>query len=1152
MNFQSYALKISSLIRQNFYLYSEDLLHRKILAYLMVYLEKYEKKLNQIDFTKRYLKQSDIENLQFLDELIQNLTNFIGKASKKNQINTLLEESYEQGVVFVEDFQNMFNHYVFELKMFENYVLPIPISRSQQITNELDDIQMIRNLINNELKTENHNSNEKNILRTRLAELDQTESELRKEQHDNELEKAELARTIEIDEFITGIKTYSKTIISYDDIEIQKKIGEGAEGIVYLSYQKSTRRALAVKKLNYQIIKGDYFEMIKRELNIVSNLDHFAILPFVGICTSPICMITEFMSGDSLFNRLKNYESPLSPTKLTIIALGIAHAIRYLHGKHLLHRDIKSLNVLLNSDDFPKLCDFGLSRFTDEPNDLHPGGLGTLNWMAPEVIKGFEYTEKSDVYSYGILLWEMLTGDTPYSSNSFTTEMSAIKIRDEVAYNNLRPRIPSSCSPRLEKLLKKCWAQDPKNRPDFNQIVEAFEKGEVEFSGTEPDQVKAYINQYEKITQNSDYLDIATFSAASMRNIAQDISNFAKAENLTREAVYKLNFVLSHEQLWDLVLQSDVIKHLILLIGDCPSSQLASLLSETVALIIPNENIFAEFEKENGCVAFLNMFSRFGTTSMPKSINVIKFILVKQINSSSNSNNSSKKELVFNANIFSKIAPFLLTPDLSLRLSTLKLVNSIVECFNTHNKNINFEITTSSFNSLARNALANIFPEAISDLIIESMTLIEKLMILDLDLDSNQESIINLNLPVLLNEGIIKVSTILDHNDEIVSKKAFELIETLLKRITPQKKTVKQLLAIFPILANNKNNEIMNFSLRILAYSLKSSMAVKKLLSKPQYREVIECFKLFFASKQNEVIINSLKLLFSFLYKSTDISKFIILTESLYQILETNNSNIIQTLLDSCFALIYKSQPLPNDSHYLSILEQHIKQMLSSKSIISTQILNLCGVISNSVSGAIFSDKIELVPYILSYMNYINNDMVSKQSILVLCSLSSLDPMCSHLNEAIPLAFDMIKKDIYSPYPLIFTINMSLTSFGAIECAKNIIFIIEFFDKLQKSEGSKIDTIRVLRLIERVISDSDAKKVLEKGDHYNELISLLYTNFQSNKLFYSILNEVAMTAIGKKTIRDSGILSTLINNYHNMKIQDESRPTLIKILSRFK
>ncbi|OHT04631.1 TKL family protein kinase [Tritrichomonas foetus] len=1119
--------------------YNDEIYHRASLAYVFMQLKNFRNELNQINFRNRILKKNDKDTFEELHELMK-IFEINVKSYNSNKFESVIHEKFDQGLGLIETFRNRFNLYFIELHLFDytfhNYRYPIEENRRQEITDCLDDIKSTKEYIQNELNNDENRHFFKD-LRDRLLEINELEIKLIDENKKLNEEIEDADKEITIESFIKSIKSDVKSLINYDDIAIQKKIGEGGEGIVYLSYQKSTQHVLSVKKLKNQLITKQYSEHFKRELGIVSNLDHFAILPFVGICTNPLCIITEFMSGDSLYNRLKSLDSPpLSPTKLTIIALGVAHAIKYLHAKKLLHRDIKSLNVLLNSDDFPKLCDFGLSRYTDEPNDNKPGGVGTVNWMAPEIIKGKVYTEKSDVYSYGILLWEMLTGNTPYS------DMNTMKVRDEVAYNNMRPKIPPTCSPKLERLIKKCWENDPMKRPDFAQIIEYFENGEVGFAGSEPDQVKAYISQYEKITHDERYIDNSAFSAASMREICQELN---RGE---RSAISKLNYVLQEAELASFVRNSDVMKHLVFCIEKCESSQLAILLTDTITLILKNDKFLEEFENEGGSSSFLGLFAKYGTTSMPKAIDILRFLVESQ-------------KFCLKADIINRISPFLLFTDLNYRLNSLKFINYIIDnkCFESPN----------SFNSIVRNMLANLFPEAMPEIIIESLELITKLV-----------SFAELNSSILATEGIIKVTSLFNHNLHEISEKSLEIVEALLSNIIPQKKVVKSVLSVFPSLAGSQNPKTVKVSLNILAYLMKSSTTLIKMSKRT---DVIQSFKNFFESEDQNNLINSLKLIFAFLYKSESLHhncNYTLIMNLLFPLLEKRNDDV-SNLVAACLTLIFQKQPFsttisntnkdnPNTTNIESnasideeliqnqcnILDSFLKATLS-KSDVSVHILNLCGVISTSFDGAMLFDVIEIVPLILNCalktpnLNTNNNDLnkllqVRKLVSMVLASLSSINPICSHLIEAFPLILEMMENKENSPYPAIFTANMAIITPGAVLCAENIEIIINNF---------RYDFPRSLKTIERTVQDQEARNTLERNEKLCSLISALTGQVKERqekegKEILNILNEISSIESGKRALFEAGILPILRKRLSEIALFDDSRPTLIRIIGR--
>lgn len=130
-------------------------------------------------------------------------------------------------------------------------------------------------------------------------------------------------------------------------------------------------------------------------------------------------MITEYLDEGSLFDHLHKKHTVLDDERLMYIVEDIALGMAYLHDRKVLHCDLKSSNVLIDSNWNVKLCDFGLSRTKSKLDKLNLfGRVGTPHWMAPEILRCKQYTEYSDVYSFGMILWEMITGEIPYQKLS--------------------------------------------------------------------------------------------------------------------------------------------------------------------------------------------------------------------------------------------------------------------------------------------------------------------------------------------------------------------------------------------------------------------------------------------------------------------------------------------------------------------------------------------------------------------------------------------------------------------------------------------------------------------------------------------------------------------------------------------------------------
>jgi len=150
------------------------------------------------------------------------------------------------------------------------------------------------------------------------------------------------------------------------------------------------------------------------------------------------------------------------------VALDTARGMTFLHLGRIIHRDLKSPNLLLDAKYRVKVADFGLAR-TKAINTM-TGQCGTFQWMAPEVIGSNHYTEKADVFSFGIILWELVARQVPYAG------MNAVQVSVQVMAKGLRPEIPPRCPAAYSHLIQECWDTDPNKRPSFTDVVKRLEQ----------------------------------------------------------------------------------------------------------------------------------------------------------------------------------------------------------------------------------------------------------------------------------------------------------------------------------------------------------------------------------------------------------------------------------------------------------------------------------------------------------------------------------------------------------------------------------------------------------------------------------------------------------------------------------------------------
>ena len=281
-------------------------------------------------------------------------------------------------------------------------------------------------------------------------------------------------------------------VIEYSDLEFDHVIGSGGFGEVWLGIYKPTNTKVAIKKIHSDELSEDS----KSEIALHAQLNHRFLLPFIGYTnTYPFCIVTEYIPNGSLYDALHSVgpQVSLSPTDLTVIAYCISVGMEYIHSRNIIHMDLKTLNILLDSQFLPKISDFGISsnRNTEEKQQPNHQDIGTAAIMAPELHRYESYDQSVDVYSFGIILWEMLTHDVPFA------DKEPMQIVYAVATNGERPPLPNDVPIPLMKLINACWAEDPKLRPSFHDISLKFLSGEVYFKGSIPAAFRRYMTNFD-------------------------------------------------------------------------------------------------------------------------------------------------------------------------------------------------------------------------------------------------------------------------------------------------------------------------------------------------------------------------------------------------------------------------------------------------------------------------------------------------------------------------------------------------------------------------------------------------------------------------------------------------------------------------------
>ncbi|XP_020531419.1 serine/threonine-protein kinase EDR1 isoform X2 [Amborella trichopoda] len=254
--------------------------------------------------------------------------------------------------------------------------------------------------------------------------------------------------------------------IIWEDLILREEIGQGSYAVVHHGIWNGSDVAIKVYS------GGEYHEGIlldyKKEIDIMKRLRHPNVLLFMGAVYAPnrLAIVTEFMPRGSLFRTLHKNTQALDLKRRLRMALDVARGMNYLHHRNppIIHRDLKSSNLLVDKNWTVKVGDFGLSRLKNSTFVTAKSGRGTPQWMAPEVLRNEPSNEKSDVYSFGVILWELMTESVPWSN------LNSLQVVGVVGFMDRRLELPEGLDHRVSSIIQDCWHSDPECRPSFEHI----------------------------------------------------------------------------------------------------------------------------------------------------------------------------------------------------------------------------------------------------------------------------------------------------------------------------------------------------------------------------------------------------------------------------------------------------------------------------------------------------------------------------------------------------------------------------------------------------------------------------------------------------------------------------------------------------------
>ncbi|KAM4675745.1 tyrosine-protein kinase Fes/Fps [Discoglossus pictus] len=256
-----------------------------------------------------------------------------------------------------------------------------------------------------------------------------------------------------------------KWVLEHEDVILGERIGRGNFGEVFSGRLRTDNSPVAVKTCR-ETLPPDQKDKFLLEARILKQYSHPNIVKLIGVCTQkhPIYIVMELVQGGDFLSFLRNEGTRLKMKEIIRMTENAAAGMEYLESKHCIHRDLAARNCLVTEKNVLKISDFGMSREEEDGVYSSTGGMKQIpvKWTAPEALNYGRYSSESDVWSFGVLLWEAFSlGAVPYTALNNQQTREAIE-------QGVRLPAPDNCPEEVYKLMLKCWEYDPRKRPTFS------------------------------------------------------------------------------------------------------------------------------------------------------------------------------------------------------------------------------------------------------------------------------------------------------------------------------------------------------------------------------------------------------------------------------------------------------------------------------------------------------------------------------------------------------------------------------------------------------------------------------------------------------------------------------------------------------------
>ncbi|XP_022594527.1 ephrin type-B receptor 3 isoform X1 [Seriola dumerili] len=346
--------------------------------------------------------------------------------------------------------------------------------------------------------------------------------------------------------------------IPLEDFTPSGEFGEVCRGRLKLPGRREIIVAIKTLKVGYtDRQRRDFLS----EASIMGQFDHPNIIRLEGVVTKsrPVMIVTEFMENGALDSFLRLNDGQFTVIQLVGMLRGIAAGMKYLSDMNYVHRDLAARNILVNSNLVCKVSDFGLSRFLeDDPTDptytSSLGGKIPIRWTAPEAIAYRKFTSASDVWSYGIVMWEVMSyGERPYWDMSNQDVINAVE-------QDYRLPPPMDCPTALHQLMLDCWVKERNLRPKFTQIVATLDKlirnaaslkvvtNSTQSTGVSQPLLDRCVPDYTTFTTVGDWLDAIKMSRYRDNFVNAGFASFDLVAQMTAEDLLRIGVTLAGHQ----------------------------------------------------------------------------------------------------------------------------------------------------------------------------------------------------------------------------------------------------------------------------------------------------------------------------------------------------------------------------------------------------------------------------------------------------------------------------------------------------------------------------------------------------------------------------------------------------------------------------